>query len=244
MTYDERVKNVNNCKYVDDILYNVPWVITEKFMDDNKRLPKESTDKDEANLRIWLRSNIEIYEKNKFEGYPDKLKEFEKILPTINSYMNTLTNHEIWINNLKSLESYYLKFKKLPPEKFKVNPSATGKDLEEQESFKALGTWKSNLIQDIKKQFNIFCMDIDVSKLSETEKKKILTRQQKFEEETLKFNSILEQNYSKLNKTQMKAYDKAKDDFEKRTLNIETMRSESKEKINLFTSFNNKYHLF
>lgn len=96
-----------------------------------------------------------------------------------------------------------------------MNPSTTGKDLEEQESFKALGTWKSNLIQDIKKQFNIFCMDIDVSKLSKTEKKKILTRQQKFEEETLKFNSILEQNYSKLNKTQMKAYNKAKDDFEK-----------------------------
>lgn len=124
----------------------VKFTVFKKFMDDNKRLPKESTDKDEANLRIWLRSNIEIYEKNKFEGYPDKLKEFEKILPTINSYMNTLTNHEIWINNLKSLESYYLKFKKLPPEKFKVNPSATGKDLEEQESFKALGTWKSNLI--------------------------------------------------------------------------------------------------
>jgi len=36
MTYDERVKNVSNCKYVDELLYNVPWVITEKFMDDNK----------------------------------------------------------------------------------------------------------------------------------------------------------------------------------------------------------------
>jgi len=35
MTYEERVKNVSNCKYIDEILNDVPWIITEEFMTKN-----------------------------------------------------------------------------------------------------------------------------------------------------------------------------------------------------------------
>jgi len=87
-------------------------------------------------------------------------------------------------------------------------------------------------------------MDIDITKLSESERKKVICRQENFEKETIKYNSILEQNYSKLNKTQIKAYDKAKDFMDKRNLSISIMRDESNEKLELFNKFNEKYHLF
>jgi choline-phosphate cytidylyltransferase len=35
LTYEERVKNISSCKYIDEILSDVPWVITEEFMNKN-----------------------------------------------------------------------------------------------------------------------------------------------------------------------------------------------------------------
>ena len=33
MTYDERLECVRHCKWVDEIILDAPWVITEEFMD-------------------------------------------------------------------------------------------------------------------------------------------------------------------------------------------------------------------
>ena len=35
MTYDERVKNMEHVKYVDEIIHDVPWIISEEFLTKN-----------------------------------------------------------------------------------------------------------------------------------------------------------------------------------------------------------------
>lgn len=35
MTHDERARSVRACKYVDDVIENAPWVITQEFLDNH-----------------------------------------------------------------------------------------------------------------------------------------------------------------------------------------------------------------
>ncbi len=36
MTQDERARSVRACKYVDEVIENAPWVITQEFLDTNR----------------------------------------------------------------------------------------------------------------------------------------------------------------------------------------------------------------
>ena len=91
MTYDERVKNVSTCKYVDEQLHNVPWVITEEFMTNNNidYIAREGTP--------YISGDQDIY------NVPKKLGKF---LPIIN-YSSEISTSELINRILKNYDVYY-----------------------------------------------------------------------------------------------------------------------------------------
>lgn len=96
MTYEERVKNVSNCKYVDEQLHNVPWIITEEFMINNNidYFARESTP--------YISDDQDIY------SVPKKLGKF---LPIIN-YSSEISTSELINRILKNYDTYYDRNKK------------------------------------------------------------------------------------------------------------------------------------
>jgi hypothetical protein len=216
------------------------------FLSKNNRLPVENKTKpSECELRVWMKANLKIYEKNKFEGYSEKLILFESILPNIIPLLPNISNFEVWISNLEKLEEYIVKNGKLPLEKIRVDPKLTGPKREEQEIIKSLGIWKSNLIQDLKSEFKTFCMDIDLTKISSTERNKVEKKIEKYQKEDIEIKSILSEDYSKLNKTQRNKYDKIKQKLLERDEEIKIMRKEASDKLFLFNELKSKFsHLF
>jgi superfamily II DNA or RNA helicase len=214
----------------------------ELFVTNNKRLPYENKDKPkEYPLRIWLKSNIKTYDKNKFEKSNDKKIAFEKLLASISSYLQVSNNIDIWKENLERLDDYIQKYEKLPPEKVKIDDSIKGEKREELEKLKSLGTWKSNFLQDAKTEFKTFCLDIDLTRVSSTEKNKILKQIEKYNTEKEEYKEILSKEYSTLSKTERVKYDKIKDKLVKRDEDIKKSREEAIEKYALFTSLKIKY---
>jgi cytidyltransferase-like protein len=91
MTYDERVKNVSTCKYVDEQLHNVPWIITEEFMIINNidYIAREGAP--------YISDDQDIY------SVPKKLGKF---LPIIN-YSSEISTSELINRILKNYDVYY-----------------------------------------------------------------------------------------------------------------------------------------
>ena len=222
--------------------WTIKYNTFKQFVIDNQRLPYENKSKSsEYELRIWFKSSLKVYEKNKFENSNDKKLLFEELIPLVNQFMNILTNFEIWQQNLKSLEEYIIKYGKLPPEKVNINPLLKGIDKEIMEKNKALGIWKSNFIQDLKSEFKTFCMDIDLSKISTSEKSKVEKKIDKFKKEDAEIKEVLSQDYSKLNKIQKTKYDKYKQKLIDRDKEIELMREESSNKFFLYNELKCKF---
>jgi choline-phosphate cytidylyltransferase len=96
MTYEERVKNVSTCKYVDEQLHNVPWIITEEFMINNNidYIAREGTP--------YISDDQDIY------SVPKKLGKF---LPIIN-YSSEISTSELINRILKNYDTYYDRNKK------------------------------------------------------------------------------------------------------------------------------------
>lgn len=222
--------------------WTIKYNTFKQFVIDNQRLPYENKSKSsEYELRIWFKSSLKVYEKNKFENSNDKKLLFEELIPLVNQFMNILTNFEIWQQNLKSLEEYIIKYGKLPPEKVNINPLLKGIDKEIMEKNKALGIWKSNFIQDLKSEFKTFCMDIDLSKISTSEKSKVEKKIDKFKKEDAEIKEVLSHDYSKLNKIQKTKYDKYKQKLIDRDKEIELMREESSNKFFLYNELKCKF---
>ena len=96
MTYEERVKNISTCKYVDEQLHNVPWVITEEFMINNNidYIAREGTP--------YISNDQDIY------SVPKKLGKF---LPIID-YSSEISTSELINRILKNYDTYYERNKK------------------------------------------------------------------------------------------------------------------------------------
>jgi cytidyltransferase-like protein len=96
MTYEERVKNISTCKYVDEQLHNVPWIITEEFM------IKNNIDYIAREGSPYISDDQDIY------SVPKKLGKF---LPIIN-YSSEISTSELINRILKNYDTYYDRNKK------------------------------------------------------------------------------------------------------------------------------------
>ena len=128
---------------------------------------------------------------------------------------------------------YIKKYNQLPKEKIKLTVS----NKEEYESLKSLGTWKSNQIQNAKINFITVLEDIDISKLSSSEKEKHEKKLEKYNSDSKKDTEILLKDYSKLNKKDVIQYDKIKLKIDKQ----KEERYESSEKLRLWNEIKEKY---
>jgi cytidyltransferase-like protein len=92
LTYEERVKNISSCKYIDEILSDVPWVITEEFMNKN-------------NIDYIARESAPYVSKDTDDIYaiPKKLNKF---LPIV-TYTSEISTSEIINRILKNYDLYY-----------------------------------------------------------------------------------------------------------------------------------------
>jgi superfamily II DNA or RNA helicase len=215
-------------------LWNDKLDLVISFIKDNNRLPIENKNKkEEYDLRIWLKTQEKIYNKNKFENDTNKKNNFEKVLSQYQSLFSKVNNFEIWLEKYNQMVEYIEKYNQLPKEKIKL----TENNKEEYESLKSLGTWKSNQIQNVKINFVTVLEDIDISKLSSSEKEKHQKKLEKYLSESIKDNEILLKDYSKLNKKDVIQYDKIKLKIDKQ----KEERYESSEKLRLWNEIKEKY---
>jgi cytidyltransferase-like protein len=91
MTYDERVKSISECKYIDELLDDVPWFITEEF------LIKNNIDYIAREDSPYLSNNEDIY------AIPKKLG---KYLPIVN-YTTEISTSKLINRILNNYDLYY-----------------------------------------------------------------------------------------------------------------------------------------
>ena len=86
-----------------------------KFIDINKRIPKQ-TIKEEKKLRSWIHTNNENY-RDKIKGFmnPERCKQWEDFLEEYKEYLKT--DVEIWNENFQLLKDFIDKNKRRPTEK-------------------------------------------------------------------------------------------------------------------------------
>jgi len=211
------------------------------FIEKNTRLPYENkSKKEEYDLRIWLKTQEKIYNKNKFENDNNKRVNFEKLLFTYKNLFSKVSNFELWMDKYEQFVQYIEKNNQLPKEKFK-NPDNDESKKEIYESLKSLGVWKSNQVQYSKINFSTVIPDIDISKLSPSEKEKHQKRLDKYNIEIQSDNEILSKNYSELNKKDKLQYDKIKLKVDERNKNVEEERNESSEKLRLWNEMKDRF---
>ena len=222
--------------------------MVQDFINNNKRLPYENKDRgeDEYNLRIWLKTQIKIYEKNKFGDDLEKKELMEKLFLNNSHLFSKSSNLEIWISKYNELIHYIQENNKLPTEKVTIPKNIKDPDLLlKYEKLKALGIWKSNNVQMAKIHFCTFILDIDKNKLSIGEQNKYETRLQKYYQDREKEKEILSKDYSTLSKKDKLQYDKIKLKVEEHNKMIEEERFEATEKYVLWNIMVNKFpHLF
>jgi len=211
------------------------------FIEKNARLPYENkSKKEEYDLRIWLKTQEKIYNKNKFENDNNKKVNFEKLLFTYKNLFSKVSNFELWLDKYQQFVDYIEKNNQLPKEKFK-NPDNDESKKEIYESLKSLGVWISNQVQYSKINFSTVIPDIDISKLSPSEKEKHQKRLDKYNIEIKSDNEILSKNYSELNKKDKLQYDKIKLKVDERNKNVEEERNESSEKLRLWNEIKDRF---
>ena len=117
----------------------------------------------------------------------------------------------------------------------KEKPKTDDKEL------KSLGIWKSNLIQDAKRDFKIYIEDIDPNKLSASEKEKYNKKLEKFLLEKTHNSQILSQDSKKLNKKDKLQYDKILKKVSESNKKMEEERFESSEKLRLWNELKQQF---
>ena len=183
----------------------------DEFIKRTNLLPVENKNrKEEYDMRIWLKTQMKIYKKNKFENDNEKRVMIENFLSKYSELLSVKSNFEIWIEKYEELIQYIIENKSLPKEKIKISTNITEDKRKELEFLKSLGIWKSNAVQNAKIDFNTNIEDIDISKLSDSEKEKHIVRLKKYNDEKNHDNEILSKDYSKLNKKEKNQYDKIK----------------------------------
>jgi superfamily II DNA or RNA helicase len=212
--------------------------VIKAFIEKNKRLPIENKSKeDEYDLRVWLRTQERIYNKNKFESDSEKRTEFEKVLLKYSNLFSKTSNLDIWIEKYQEFISFVETNKRLPREKI----STTTEQLVYE---KGLATWKSNNVQNAKIDFMTVITDIDISKLSLSDQDKHQKRLGKYNLELEKDQEILSKDYSKLNKTQKSNYDKTREKVDNLNKNIQDERYEANEKLRLWNQLKERFNKY
>jgi hypothetical protein len=207
----------------------------EKFIETKKILPVENKSrKEEYDLRIWLKTQIKIYKKNKFENDNNKRLVIENFLSKYSNLLSLKSNFEIWLENYEEFLDYIRENNSLPREKIKIPSNASEVIKNNYELEKKLGIWKSNTIQNARINFATVITDIDINKLTESEKEKHLIKLEKYNSEYEKNNLIISQDYSKLNKKDKLIYDKISEKIKNQNIIIEKERFETSEKLFLW----------
>lgn len=218
----------------------------KQFIETNRRLPIENKAKEtEYRLRIWFKTQEKIYKKNTFEV--DKKTAFEQILIEYQSFINTTSNLEIWIEKYKQFIEYIEKNNSLPREKVSVPENMPlGEERDKQERLKSIGAWKSNCVQDSKVNFSTVIPDINPAKLTIVQQEKYNKRLEKFNEDWTKDEKILSKDYSKLTTKKDKTeYEKIKLKREEQLKRFEEERFEANEKFQLWNDAKTRFpHLF
>ena len=220
-------------------IWNDKLNLVISFIEKNGRLPYENkSKKEEYELRIWLKTQEKIYNKNKFENDIDKKVNFEKVLFTYGNLFSKISNFDLWMDKYEQFAEYIEKYKQLPKEKLKITDISKSEDYE---SLKSLGIWKSNQVQNSKINFITVIPDIDITKLSLSEKEKHQKRLDKYNEEVNSDKVFLSKDYSKLNKKDKLQYDKIKLKVHERNKLFEEERNESLEKLRLWSEIKDKF---
>lgn len=219
--------------------------LISQFIKNNNRLPIENKLRvDEYYLRIWLKTQEKIYNKNKFENDDNKKIEFEKLFfenQNLFSNVSKMSNMELWNSKYEEYVEYIEKYNQLPKEKIIIPSNIDPKKLKELELFKSLGIWKSNTVQNARIDFVTHIKDIDFSKLTETEKEKYKKRLDKYNDDLSKDNLILSKDYSILNKKDKLQYDKVKLKIDEQNKMIEEERLETSERFKLWNNLKIKF---
>jgi hypothetical protein len=214
----------------------------ENFIKLKNILPVENKSrKEEYDLRIWLKTQIKIYNKNQFENDNNKRLVIENFLSKYSNLLSLKSNFEIWLENYEDFLDYIKENNSLPREKIKILTNIDEYKKRELENEKRLGVWKSNTIQNSKINFATFVNDIDISKLTESEKEKHLKRLEKYNNDYEKNNLIILQDYSKLNKKDKLVYDKISEKIKNKNIIIEQERFETSEKLRLWNDIKTQF---
>jgi hypothetical protein len=129
----------------------------------------------------------------------------------------------------------------LPHEKIKIPINIDENKRKILEHEKSLGIWKSNNIQNARINFATVVHDIDISKLTFSEKEKHLIRFEKYNIENQKNQKIISQDYSKLNKKDKLIYDKTLEKINNNDILIEKERFETAEKLFLWNDIKSQF---
>ena len=227
-------------------LWNDNITKIENFIQLKNVLPAENKNrKEEYDLRIWLKTQIKIYKKNKFENDDSKRMVISNFLSKYSHLLSIQSNFEIWLEKYEEFVDYIKEHNFLPREKITISKDIDENKRKELELEKSLGIWKSNTVQNARINFATVVDDIDISKLTFSEKEKHLIRLEKYNTENEKNQKIISQDYSKLNKKDKLIYDKTLEKINNNNILIEKERFETSEKLRLWndlkTQFPNLY---
>ena len=176
-----------------------------------------------SNVKIILLKENTTKQIKELEEY--KLDKFYIDINKLYNDLKKIKNNEILINGfidkyideLRQIKHFLLERKELELEK-------------------SLGIWKSNTVQNARINFATVVDDIDISKLTFSEKEKHLIRLEKYNTENEKNQKIISQDYSKLNKKDKLIYDKTLEKINNNNILIEKERFETAEKLFLWNN--------
>jgi len=203
------------------------------FIAIHKRLPYESkSNKTEYDLKIWIKTQGKVYAKNKFSNEQERINIYEKLVSdNPDLFTKSESGLENWIEKYEQLIEFIKKYNGLPKEKPKTDD----------QELKSLGIWKSNLIQDARRDFKIYIEDIDPNKLSFSEKEKFNKKLEKFLYEKNHNSQILVQDYQKLNKKEKLQYEKIQKKVDESNKKMVEERYESSEKLRLWNELKKQF---
>lgn len=125
-----------------------------EFIKSHNRLPFENDKKDEEYyLKIWLKTQEKIYNKNKFGTETNKKELFEKLISKYSHLFSKVSNLDLWLDKYQQMIDYIEKHNQLPKEKIKVPDGISPSQKDEFERLKSLGVWKSNAVKNSKTDF-------------------------------------------------------------------------------------------
>lgn len=172
-------------------LWNDNITKIENFIQLKNVLPAENKNrKEEYDLRIWLKTQIKIYKKNKFENDDSKRMVISNFLYKYSHLLSIQSNFEIWLEKYEEFLDYIKEHNSLPREKITISKDIDENKRKELELEKSLGIWKSNTVQNARINFDTVVDDIDISKLTPTEKEKHLIRLEKYNSENERIKKL------------------------------------------------------